>query len=261
MREAYLINRHIEFRPKDQLLLNRTNPQSLVQLSIPATRCLLLLIKCRGLAEQSEFFGYVWGENAKSATPNNLYQNISLLRKALKGLSANNSNWIITVPRKGFTLDSSLVIEELPTTDSSTIQPPDASPSMKDNVQKCATFIKRTRYHAVTSFMIFCSIILTFISGLTMVDHAMFSHPSLEDDFYLYKQAEGCQIYINKDTRDPSSHMEVMSFINQNCKEEPYLYITTYPILHSATVLACNRPINRKRLSCVSRFVRGFKTS
>lgn len=71
----------------------------------------LLLMK-RTLTTPQELYGYAWDDNGASTTPNNLYQNISLIRKALSNTLGGQDDYIVTVPRKGFYINPELSVSE-----------------------------------------------------------------------------------------------------------------------------------------------------
>ncbi|QIU88428.1 winged helix-turn-helix domain-containing protein [Yokenella regensburgei] len=110
---TYLINNEVEFRTSNHTLINKNTPEQLTTLPVPASRCFMLLLENKDVVLHADFYKYVWGENAGEITPNNLYQNISLLRKALRNTIKNGNNWIITIPRKGFRIESELLVNTL----------------------------------------------------------------------------------------------------------------------------------------------------
>ncbi|SQI34151.1 Transcriptional regulatory protein, C terminal [Leminorella richardii] len=72
-----------------------------VVLNTSTNRCLLLLLQRQGVVvTQKEFFKVVWGNRGQYITANTLYQNISLLRKALKTTGVER-DIIQTIPKEG----------------------------------------------------------------------------------------------------------------------------------------------------------------
>ncbi|WP_320407084.1 winged helix-turn-helix domain-containing protein [Yersinia proxima] len=60
---------------------------------------------------QNDLYTIVWGDNGASVTPNTLYQNISLLRKALQDSGIKGEN-LTTVRGQGFLFNVSSILEQ-----------------------------------------------------------------------------------------------------------------------------------------------------
>lgn len=107
MHHLIIINDSIRFEPTRKSL---TTAEGRLQISAPASYCLCLLIEKRGeLVTHDELYQYAWRQFGMEATANTLYQNISVIRRALEqcGLDAN---LIRTMPRRGFILSVELLI-------------------------------------------------------------------------------------------------------------------------------------------------------
>lgn len=110
MKSVVNINGQVCFNPNTHKLERKEKEGFSLLLNVPASRCLSLLIQHKGeIVSQEHFFREVWHQYGMNVSPNTLYQNISILRRSLDkcGLS---TEIILTVPRKGFTLSSSVVI-------------------------------------------------------------------------------------------------------------------------------------------------------
>lgn len=256
---TYLINQLIEFRPHEQRLINKENNQLSVQLPAPATRCLQLLVESRRLVTQAELYQFVWGEAAASVSPNSLYQNISLLRKALRKVTGCENHWVVTSPRKGFHLDSHLEIETLSPAEDK--MPEIAHCKNKKYKTDILLKIKEKIFcrKGLKTLGIYTAFMAIFSTLLFFVDDTFFPQTALTDTFVFFKTLENCNVFINKDALETTSHMTVLSALNLTCKRNHYVYITAYPILHSATVMSCNMRLNTPGLHCISRLIREFR--
>ncbi|WP_431225970.1 winged helix-turn-helix domain-containing protein (plasmid) [Serratia sp. L9] len=110
----YVIDSSFEFCPESCQLTIFGAENITITLNIPASRCLELLLERRfKLVLQNDFYEYVWGDEAKSVSVNNLYQNIALLRKALKSISKKYQSMVLTVPKQGFKFNQAFSVQQL----------------------------------------------------------------------------------------------------------------------------------------------------
>lgn len=261
MKFAYLINDIVEFQPENNILINRSGDRQSVSLPFTASRCLQLLIEKRTLATQNELIQYAWGINAPTTTPNNLYQNISLLRKAIKVMVGDEQNWIITIPKKGFRLESSLQIDLIDIKEQEgNIHHVGGRTRLLDIIIKTANLcLPYKKSQKTIVLVIFFSLISLFI--IFLADKIMSPPNDFGSDFYHLKRVDNCDIYINKDAESANEHMLVFKWNHPNCSRRPYAYITAHSITHSASIISCNQPIESKETNCTSHYIRGFKKS
>ncbi|MEW5558962.1 winged helix-turn-helix domain-containing protein [Enterobacter asburiae] len=255
---TYLLNDSVEFHPDENLLINKHNTQQQVSLSASSARCLLLLIKKRDIVTQNELFEYAWGNNAISATPNNLYQNISLLRKALKGLTSHNNSWIVTLPRKGFRLDESVVAEVIVVEKHTETVLPAVKNTVQEKPGSGDSFFAKFSHPQTAHLLTYLALVILLILGVVTVDYMLFPRTSIAEKFVFYKNVGACKVYFNKDTRSFKTHFKILDMLEASCRRNPYTYITIYPILHTATVLSCTVPVDSKDPQCTSSVIRGF---
>ncbi|WP_428944998.1 winged helix-turn-helix domain-containing protein [Pantoea sp. FN060301] len=110
MKRKYIINKNICFDPLLKKL-TRMDTNASVIINYPAALCFLKLIKNPGeIIRQEEFMDEVWHKNGRYVSSNTFYQNISILRKALKKIGLGE-NMLITIPRKGLILTENMTIE------------------------------------------------------------------------------------------------------------------------------------------------------
>jgi DNA-binding winged helix-turn-helix (wHTH) protein len=255
MPTAYLINERIQFRPDLNQLISNNNNKQKYSIPAPASRCLLLLITARVLVTQSQLFSYVWGEQGEEVTPNNLYQNISLLRKAFRNLTDTDNNWIITIPRKGFKIDNNVIIEEIEIVDS------EEHLTLKGQTNGTVNLLDlyKSTLRKKISFGIYVITFLVFLSTIPFLYKVIDSSHSIADQFVFNAKIDHCQLYINNDMGETKNQQKILSILQPNCKKFPHVYITAYSIMHTATLIACEKPISRSRAHCVSMLLRGYK--
>ncbi|HCZ9098945.1 winged helix-turn-helix domain-containing protein [Klebsiella michiganensis] len=113
MKEKYLINESVYFYPAKQLLAPVSGEEESVSLNVPASRCLKLLLEKKGeIVTRYDFSQEVWESRGQYTSTNTLYQNISLIRKALRAVGISQ-DVIHTIPREGFSfLGTAILIQE-----------------------------------------------------------------------------------------------------------------------------------------------------
>lgn len=114
MSKAYLIDNSVIFNPELHYLRRRlmTTPQDIVQLNVPASRCFELLLSNRyNVMSQKLLFESVWEKQGAYVSANTLYQNISLLRKALKNLDLDGV--VKTISKQGIVIADTVNVQEI----------------------------------------------------------------------------------------------------------------------------------------------------
>ncbi|WP_054178577.1 winged helix-turn-helix domain-containing protein [Trabulsiella odontotermitis] len=116
----YVINNCIDFRAgQNQLVLKGSD--IVAKLTYPAARCLEIMLEQHGkIVSHAELYQKVWEERGANTTPNTLYQNISLIRRALKEMIPDGDKLINTIPRRGFRIHFDAVVNKVKVSD---IQP------------------------------------------------------------------------------------------------------------------------------------------
>ncbi|WP_407578998.1 winged helix-turn-helix domain-containing protein [Citrobacter koseri] len=252
MIKGYLINNKIEFWPEDNLLVLHTDQLVNYSLTAPASRCFLFLLqKAPEVVPQNDIYKVVWEEEGIFVPPNTLYQNIASIRRGLKTLS-QNENIVVTVPKKGFQIPPEINIREMTSADvSDQIEvPPSEDTPVMENV------IKQKKYP------LFLLLLITFIFSLTF--SVYYYQNNVGNDFFvsyeLSGKKDGCTFYHNINTADINWESELSSTgTNLKCNTFPWVYITSYKHTPSLSVIGCNKPIQHKKISCVSIFYREVK--
>ncbi|HFZ0388872.1 TPA: transcriptional regulator, partial [Klebsiella pneumoniae] len=104
----YIINFTIAFDPDSRLLKLRNKDQLTIELSKPATRLLIELIKNnKNEMPRETLIKHVWEDYGFSPSSATLSNHISELRKAFEALGINK-DILITVPRVGFKMEAEI---------------------------------------------------------------------------------------------------------------------------------------------------------
>jgi len=111
MNNCYIIDNKVRFCPLENKLERLDKEDEAVFINSPASRCFLMLLSQQGkVVTQQTFMDEVWQKRGVFVAPNTYYQNISILRKALKKAGFDN-NIVVTVPRIGLTLARNIDIK------------------------------------------------------------------------------------------------------------------------------------------------------
>lgn len=108
----FIVNDKVIFIPDENRLIPLSTRGPEVILHAPVSRFLfLLLVKNGSVAPQDEILREVWEKHGQLVTLNTLYQNVSLLRKALKKAGVITSS-IRTHPKVGFSFRGKIQVIE-----------------------------------------------------------------------------------------------------------------------------------------------------
>jgi DNA-binding winged helix-turn-helix (wHTH) protein len=238
---VYLINDAIYFYPDKNKLICGKEAEQEVSLTQPATKCLELLLKTDGLVSQKNIYDYAWGDNSQNVSPNTLYQNISLIRRALKKFMPGAERWVITVPRHGFRFDHTISVMIVP--------PPDEKEIVKTEratIYKCFTDKKPFR---PLLFILACFLVLTFTS---LTGSAKTNFHTLATSYYKTKNQGECHFYIYKNSdeiKDTISHT-ISRLIN--CEDYPHIYVSHHHLVKSISLFSCRNPLTHAHSTCAS---------
>ncbi|MGD8107355.1 winged helix-turn-helix domain-containing protein [Pantoea sp. FN0302] len=241
MGPVYLIHESIYFYPKNHRLVCHSQGKEDTSLTQPATKCLELLIKTHGLVSQNDLYDYAWGENSHNVSPNTLYQNISLIRRALKNIMPGADRWIITVPRKGFRFDHS-ISTKLQSTEEilpAIIAAPTFRIEPQGNAAQFKTLIP-------VSFFLLCCSLLFFVNSVN-ADFKKFM-----GSYDKIAEYGACQLYVSRN--DLPLKEKIDNTLSQyiDCKAYPHVYITYDRFIKHISFFSCQNPLNEDRRSCTS---------
>ncbi|EKO3666657.1 MULTISPECIES: winged helix-turn-helix domain-containing protein [Vibrio] len=261
LNRIYLINNFIFFDvisgklwARDDQTLETTE----VTVNTPVRRCLQLLIEKQGqVIPHDEFFEFVWRKNGLEVSPNSFYQNISLLRRALKSFNINDEV-IITIPKQGIILPSRVTISIV---GDQSVEAPVEDQAKKTNLLD--TSKRRSALPIISATITICLLLLTIV--------LYSSSPTMKDFSIKFSEIEvtpsGCHIYFNKDERNYERHYDTLRKLSPNCSvidqtefydQKPlhYFYVVTYDHVDRTTIYQCEKPMtaNNRDNFCLSRY-------
>ncbi|TFZ53061.1 hypothetical protein E5C26_01655 [Serratia proteamaculans] len=242
MNQVHIINGVLLF----DILMSRLQPYPLPEndvnhysLNTPVSRCLQLLIERHGeIVSQEEFFDYVWKQHGLVVSSNSFYQNISLLRKAIKKAGIDD-DLIVTVPKKGIVLPKRFTIE--PLNKNNTIQSNFQDPPTKSKGSKTL----------LSSALVLTSIIF-FVIAFNI---------NKENDYALeYRKVDikkdGCTFFFNNDENDYSSHEVFLQSKSFDCSLNKYIYLKKYQKIDRVSLIQCMKKMesNIEKNFCISEY-------
>ncbi|MDM8041021.1 winged helix-turn-helix domain-containing protein [Klebsiella quasipneumoniae] len=246
MDKTFLIDGRLVFQCRQNTLTSLDRPDLTEILNEPCARCLEALLTAQGkLVSQEELYKSGWGEAYKDVSPNTLYQNILLARKAFRKVTDSNDDFIITVPRQGFRFNEALAVTIGDTPGHST-SAPDESPAELHNRSKENKLIWRRVFphlrHAnlVSALLIFFSVIIFIFSSL---NYGTTHHNDFTAEYDYFGLHDGCDIYINKRGQpglDNELLLKMLPGITSGCKSLPLRYVTPYRNHFSVFYLSCD---------------------
>mgnify|MGYP000565387613 CR=1 FL=1 len=246
----YLIGDCIEFRPEDNLLHSRLNGEK-ITLFVAASRCLQLLLNQQGkLVSQKDLIEAGWQKNGMGVSSNTFYQNILILRKGFK-LAGYEQTVIKTVPRQGLTIPSAVHVGKITpgkerehskvesvTEEKKTIN---ALPCNKKN-------LSQSLWTSVLGFSL-CAGFIMLVVWFSAGKSNFFSR------FNYIGKIERCSVYLNGTQTTLRSYMQFIAKNNFACKEQGFVYFSTYPLVPRASAISCDRPISTGiKNSCTSEY-------
>lgn len=240
MTNIYLLHGLVAFWPDKNVLISTADESRNISLSNPATRCLLLLIQHHGnVVERDYFFQHVWENNGAQVTNNAFYQNISLLRRAFKELGLNEE-WIVTVPKVGIKLETTLRIEVQQQVEENSV----AESSVR--VPGSRRLVRRTWLTLAIFFACLVAGVATWRSEF---------QPRFTT-YTVLSERMGCHYFANPDVLNFDKHKQVIQTQLFDCQNYPWTYITLYPNFSRISVIACREQYGAWRdNACTARYI------
>lgn len=239
----YMINNEIIFNPDKRLLYRVGDENNTETLNSPTAKCFLLLISRNGIVDQATIYSYVWGENESLITPNNLYQNISLIRRALSKLSPGLS-LIKTIPRIGFSIDTAVIIEKIasdeecyPVCVEDVYEPEIKSVQELDGNEKQSGFLTKALSYRPA---IISLVILTAIVSI-MSTFAVLGQSSYFSNYKQFLTVGDCKIYSSNATKRNVNF--VIDELTKTCGKTPWNYISYHDLFSDISTISCKQPM------------------
>lgn len=258
MNKIYVINGRLIFHTKRNELVSQIHSDIKETLNAPCARCLEILLSTPGqIISQAELYKAGWGEKWKEVSPNTLYQNVLLARKALRNVSESDDEYIITVPRKGFKFNEDISVTES--------KPSDQSENMNASViidehtfsgGHTLSYLLFRLLNSATCILLLLAAIV-FKMGSYIFDNTY--HQELSEEYTYYQTRSGCDLYLNKrkafSGNETEKLLEMWPEMTSGCGRLPVRYITPYRSYHSVFYLACDSK-NKAGRTCKSGYLR-----
>ncbi len=267
MNKSYLINHVVIFHSEEHRLVPVKGHNGVeTSLNIPASRCLLLLIERKNtVVSKEDLFDKAWEQRGTYVTANTFYQNISLLRKALKSVGLPEEI-IKTVPKRGLMLDEDVVItpftQEVGPKNSVIIEQPRETEqvstlstplSTSESEELAPTDRKSDHTHnswrgVVISTLVFFAIALTFTLLIKEPKKFLDGYKKSDD-------VNGCSLYVPDKERDVAKYV---NFINNNkiaCNaNNSILFMTIDKTSEYTSIIRCDSTQITQDSYCDSKF-------
>lgn len=254
MSTKYILNDRVLFLPAENKLTPLGGRGSEVVLHAPVSRILLLLVIKQGaVVLQNEIFHEVWEKLGQRVAPSTLYQNVSLLRKALKK-SGVVTLTIKTYPKEGFSYKGSVqVLDDSDESENTEENKSNSAPAAETVDIKSAKPTKNTSVEVnqkakikrninITTFP--RAAILTLIIALSF---GFFNLPSSTDEKFTAEQeivarVNGCPVYVDRGNRKVELS-RILVYLRERglkCIEHEFLYLIKNPNQEDVMVMTCN---------------------
>ncbi|HCD1346016.1 TPA: winged helix-turn-helix domain-containing protein [Klebsiella pneumoniae subsp. pneumoniae] len=263
MNTTFLIDGRLVFDCGQNALASLVHPDITENLNEPCARCLETLLAAQGnIVSQAELYKAGWGESYKEVSPNTLYQNILLARKAFRKVADSDEDFIITVPRQGFRFNETLAVT-ISNTQDNCAPVPEILPSELHNDGGENVLPSLMTSPLLLRLAIPVSVLLILLSAMIFMFSTFYyantTHNDLTTDYNYVGNLAGCDIYINK--RQTLSGLNAEQIQNKwpdifsGCDRLPQRYVTPYRNHLSVFYLSCNN-INKADRICSSGYRR-----
>lgn len=255
------IDGRLAFHSGRNELVSQTRHDIKETLNVPCARCLEMLLNAPGqIISQAELYKAGWGDGWKEVSPNTLYQNILLARKALRTVSESADEFIITVPRKGFRFNESIPVtdcESDPLVESRQATGMEKEDSVSGG-RPVGHLLFRLLIPAACIFFILAAAILAL--GFNKFGNTFYD--DFSDDYVYFQTRSECNIYLNERRALTSSETErilnTWPILTSDCRVFPLRYITASNYKHGIFYLSCNTQDKAQRI-CRSGYLRILK--
>lgn len=238
--------------------------ESQLTLAIPASLCLLSLLQHKGqVVSHGDLLAFAWESRGMMVSPNTLYQNMSILRKALVSLGVSDE-MIKTVPKRGFVIPSAFPVEFI-------YEPDDLSTTVNVDIVQTVEEEENTSApltHSEKSFLylrwgtlaVGCLIAFYFVYFLTNLWDKDIIPQYIPPEFTPIENIEDCHIYRNYSLRSDEFFRQFLTEQKAVCGKEKWWYLTNYPPSPQVSLLRCSYALSEKRTNKTSLCTSDFYT-
>lgn len=239
MAKRYLIEGKVEFCPRQQQF-RIVGGDNVIKLFSPVSDCFSFLLAMRGeVLSYDRLINLVWGEKGRYVSPNTLYQNISLLRKALVSAGLDGK-MIKTIPKKGLMIDDGVVIEEM-----------NEDTSFRNDHNEHQTVVESNRKGIGERIALWASehaghIVLLILLLIILSALGYFLVPKHRDDFFdgyqLVEKYKGCRFYSQHQLNERQMKIFESAMADEKafCQDNEDFYFTISAVKKEWSVLECS---------------------
>ncbi|WP_166865746.1 hypothetical protein [Enterobacter sp. Cy-643] len=269
----FLINEKVVFSPCDRTLSRVDGSIPPIVLNTPSAIILEVLLTSKETTPQKKLYESAWRDNGAKTTPNNLYQNISLLRRGLNEIFAEVDEYILTVPRKGFHINPTLTVNAVESDDDPAygIDVPAIPHKQKipneiniKNAERNTNVLSKVIKSIRDKILIFRPLLLLAIACslvIALLIWAIHQYQPLNffSNYILFDKNDRCHIYFHPDATKDLKEM-VITHINPTCATHSHQYVTTQNGFPTVSVIACKKAMssNAADNNCDSWFYQGL---
>lgn len=279
MVKRFIIADEILFNPQENTLSNVGNLAGTISLNVPTAKCLELLLTQKGVVTHQELYDKGWGTAAQEPLPNTLYQNILLIRQALRKVSDKEREFIITVPRKGFVFNenikiSILDIEENDISPLSKITHDEKGDAGKEHSATHRRIKFTSMYRKLPARINITMLLLSFllVSFSLYLLFGLKSDYDFDDNFLYFNDIDSCKVYVRKpslsiETNVINADKDVLQRVIEtshsrdpllSCQRYPYRFISLLNSPSRIIMIACRNNSHEKTgQRCISAYIRG----
>lgn len=226
-KKCFVIDNVAIFQPSERHIISLQNGNR-IKLNAPTSQLLEAFIKNVGvIITQSELFTAAWGNNADNVTPNTLYQNVSLLRKALQD-SGIKGDYLTTIRGQGFFFKVSSISEK------------DTYHSGSEEVNiKNKTIIRKAH-------------IILFVSLLAIIAASgfIFNKISHNQEYVYFSSKNTCKIHTKTNQLNDLLLKKINLFLESksfDCSGYNYVYLNFSDIHPTISLTLCEFDLNNKK--------------
>ncbi len=228
--KCYIINNIAIFYPAERSISSLLN-ENRIKLNAPTSQLLEVFIRKAGvIIAQEELYFVAWGDNGFKVTPNTLYQNISLLRKALQDSGIKGEN-LTTVRGQGFLFNVSSILEQEVTE----IAHPESTEEINNS-----TIESKKEY----GFIFIPLILLLIIASYLLLDRK--KNVNNNDQVYL-SVINTCRVFTKKKHNEHLNKASVNKLLQGkllDCSNYNYAYLNFSDVHPTISLTSCNIDIN-----------------
>lgn len=266
-----IINGKVIFAPESNSLYPVNDTSKPVVLHTPSSQCLRLLLQNNNqVVSQKILFEEIWEKNGALVTPNTLYQNIALIRKALKAAGLDEEV-IKTIPKQGIKISAQITTNNPkevaetseyrnhPDSHSSTYGQgtPSLVASTPENRNDAQPSITLSLLQKLSNHQFFLNILPLLLCVFllywlyTLSGYLGYSNTFFKDYMDIGK-INNCQVYSSYHGTDISkAKFETMVKLSgMKCQPGEKAWLTFNHQYHMSMLIKCDKAITDKRAVC-----------